>query len=75
MAFIRSNYNSETVTKTSDSSQLATNYEKHWTSESGVNDSLGVWDDENNKYIPDGMYDSPTGWLWPIGLDWSNYNG
>tara|TARA_R110000824_G_scaffold158949_1_gene333035 strand:+ start:1026 stop:1253 length:228 start_codon:yes stop_codon:yes gene_type:complete len=75
MAFIRSNYNSETVTKTSDSSQLATNYEKHWTSESGVNDSLGVWDDENNKYIPDGMYDMATGWLWPIGLDWSNYNG
>lgn len=75
MAFIRATYNSENVTKVSDSSQLATNQTKYWNNEEGVSDTIGVWDSVNNKFIPDGMYDTPTGWLWPVGLDWSNYNG
>ena len=74
MAFIRSTYNSETVLKSSDSSQLATNYKKYWDTEVGVSDTIGVWDNGSNKFIPDGWFDNDTGWLWPVGLDWSNYN-
>ena len=74
MAFIRATYNSETVTKVSDSSQLATNQTKWWPTEEGVSDTIGVWDDVNNQFIPDGMYDPLTGWFWPEDLDWSNYN-
>ena len=74
MAFIRATYNSETVTKVSDSSQLATNQIKYWDSEEGVSDTIGVWDNINNRFIPDGWHDETTGWLWPENLDWSIYN-
>ena len=74
MAFIRATYNSETVTKVSDSSQLATNQIKYWDSEEGVSDTIGVWDNINNCFIPDGWYDETTGWLWPEDLNWNNYN-
>ena len=74
MAFIRATYNSETIIKISDSSQLATNQIKYWNSEEGVSDIIGVWDDINNRFIPDGWYDKTTGWLWPEGLNWDNYN-
>ena len=74
MAFIRATYNSETVLKVLDSSQLATNQEKYWNTEEGVSDTIGVWDDINNNFIPDGWYDETTCWLWPEGLDWSEYN-
>ena len=74
MAFIRASYNSETVTKVDDSSQLAINETKYWNTETGVSDTLGVWDNVNNKFIPDGWHDSITGWYWPTNLDWSNYN-
>jgi|TARA_R110002167_G_scaffold229099_1_gene434481 hypothetical protein len=67
MAFTRATYNSETVTKVSDSSQLATNQTKYWNTEEGVSESVGVWDTTNNKFIPDGFYDSLTGWLWMSG--------
>ena len=74
MAFTRATYNSKTVTKVLDSSQLATNQEKYWNTEEGVSDTIGVWDDINNNFIPDGWYDKTTGWIWPEGLDWSEYN-
>tara|TARA_R110000744_G_scaffold216711_1_gene335479 strand:- start:447 stop:680 length:234 start_codon:yes stop_codon:yes gene_type:complete len=74
MAFTRATYNSKTVTKVLDSSQLATNQEKYWNTEEGVSDTIGVWDDINNNFIPDGWYDETTCWLWPEGLDWSEYN-
>ena len=75
MAFIRAAYNNAIVTKIDDSSELSTNQNKYWTSEEGVSDTIGVWDNVNNKFIPDGVYDEHTGWLWPEDLDWSNYNG
>ena len=75
MAFIRAAYNNAIVTKLDDSSELATNQNKYWISEEGVSDTIGVWDNVNNKFIPDGVYDEDTGWLWPADLDWSNYNG
>jgi len=74
MAFIRATYDSQIVTKVSDSSEIATNYSKWWPTEEGVSDTIGVWDNINNRFIPDGMYDDTTGWLWPENLDWSNYN-
>ncbi len=74
MAFIRATYNLEVVTKVSDSSEIAINQTKWWASEEGVSDTIGVWDDVNNRFIPDGWYDKTTGWLWPEGLDWSEYN-
>tara|TARA_R110002072_G_C7928610_1_gene531506 strand:- start:690 stop:923 length:234 start_codon:yes stop_codon:yes gene_type:complete len=73
MAFIRATYNSKTVTNVLDSSRLATNQKKYWNTEKGVSDTIGVWDDINNNFIPDGWYDEITGWLWPEGLDWSEY--
>jgi len=75
MAFIRATYNSETVSKVSDSSQLATNQTKWWITDEGVDDTLGVWDDVNNRFVPDGVCDYSTGWLWPKDRDWSTYNG
>ena len=74
MSFIRSTYNSGSISKQSDSSILSTGHEKYWTSDDGVSDTIGVWDDINNKFIPDGLNDQTTGWLWPQELDWSNYN-
>lgn len=74
MAFIRAKYNSGTIQSKDDSSQLATNQTKYWKTEDGVSDTLGVWDDTNRKFIPDGWYDSTTGWLWPSGstFNWVN---
>ena len=74
MSFIRATYNSGSISKQSDSSILSSGYEKYWKSENGVSDTIGVWDDTNNKFIPDGLNDRTTGWLWPENLDWSNYN-
>jgi len=74
MAFIRATYNLEIITKVSDSSEIATNQTKWWTTEDGVSDTIGVWDDVNNRFIPDGWYDATTGWIWPEDLDWSEYN-
>ena len=53
---------------------MAIDQEKYWISESGVSETQGVWDNENNRFIPDGLLDDTTGWLWPENLDWSNYN-
>ena len=75
MSFIRVTYNLGVISKESDSTEIATNQSKYWTTDEGINDSLGVWDDVNKKFIPDGWYDEDTGWLWPKDLDWSNYNG
>tara|TARA_R110001583_G_scaffold28857_12_gene101716 strand:- start:268 stop:513 length:246 start_codon:yes stop_codon:yes gene_type:complete len=80
MAFIRATYDSETVTKVSDSSQLATNQTKYWNNEEGVSNNIGVWDSTNSKYIPDGLYDNNSGFLWISGStpsstqinEWSN---
>ena len=74
MAYIRANFKSGTVTSTSDSTELATGQTKYWTSEAGVSDTIGVWDDVNRTFIPDGWHDVTTGWFWPEGHDWSNYN-
>ena len=75
MAFIRATYDNEIVTRVDDSSQLATDQSKYWVTDDGVNDTLGVWDDVNNKFIPDGWYDELTGWLWPKYMDFTDYNG
>ena len=75
MSFIRATYNSGLILKKSDSTEIANSQEKYWQSENGVSDTIGVWDETNNKFIPDGLYDEDTGWLWPEDLDWSNYNG
>tara|TARA_A100001391_G_C5040054_1_gene270645 strand:- start:930 stop:1157 length:228 start_codon:yes stop_codon:yes gene_type:complete len=75
MAFIRATYYSGSIIEISNNSQLAIDQNKYWTSEEGVSDTIGVWDNVNNKFIPDGVYDEDTGWLWPEDLDWSNYNG
>ena len=75
MAFIRATYNNEIVSRADDSSQIATNQSKYWDTDDGVEDTLGVWDDVNNKFIPDGVYDELTGWLWPKNIDFVNYNG
>jgi len=75
MAYIRATYNLGNIISVSDSSQLATGQTKYWSTEEGVSDTTGVWDDTNDKFIPDGILDDNTGWLWPIDLDWSTYNG
>jgi len=67
MAFIRARYNSGTVQSQDTSTELATNQTKYWVTEEGVSDTLGVWDDVNRRFIPDGWYDDTTGWLWPSG--------
>jgi hypothetical protein len=74
MAFIRATYHSGSIIEISNNSQLAIDQEKYWISESGVSETQGVWDNENNRFIPDGLLDDTTGWLWPENLDWSNYN-
>ena len=33
----------------------------------GISDTLGMWDNINNNFIPDGFYDKTTGWIWPSG--------
>ena len=65
MSFIRATYNLEIVTKVSDSSEIATNYKKWWPTEEGISDTIGVWNDTNNRFIPDGMMCELTGWFWP----------
>ena len=74
MSYIRSSFDSGSIISQDDSSTLSTGNEKYWSSEPAVSDTIGVWDNTNNKFIPDGLYDNTTGWLWPEGLDWSNYN-
>ena len=74
MTFIRATYNSGSVIQTSNSSILATSVSKYWVSGSGVSETQGVWDNENNNFIPDGFYDKLTGWLWPENLNWDNYD-
>jgi len=70
MSYIRSTYNSGVVTSSLDSSELASSQNKYWSTQDGVSNTVGVWDDDNNKFIPDGLYDNDTGWLWPEGLTW-----
>jgi len=70
MAFIRATYSSGTVQSQDTSIELATNQTKYWVTEEGVSDTIGVWDDVNRIFIPDGWYDETTGWLWPVGLQW-----
>jgi len=74
MSFIRATYNSGTIQSESDSSELALNQTKYWETEEGVSDTLGVWDDVNEIFIPDGWYDYTTGWIWPSDLEWINKN-
>ena len=69
MSFIRATYNAGTVQSQDTSAQLATNQTKYWGGD-GVSDTLGVWDDVNRRFIPDGWYDDTTGWLWPSGSNW-----
>ena len=38
----------------------------------GISNTLGVWDNINNNFIPDGFYDKTTGWIWPSGSIPSN---
>jgi hypothetical protein len=70
MSFIRATYNSGTVQSQDTSTELATNQDKYWATEEGVSDTIGVWDDVNRRFIPDGWYDETTGWLWPVDLQW-----
>ena len=67
MGWIRAKYNNGTVTRNDDNSQLATDQTKYWTSMDGVDDNLGMWDNTNNKFIPDGWFDETTTWLLPLG--------
>jgi len=69
MAFIRARYNSGIVQSQDTSTELATNQTRYWGGD-GVSDTLGVWDDVNRKFIPDGWYDDTTGWIWPSGSNW-----
>lgn len=59
--FTRATYdvNTETVTvngKTFD-------FGKYWKTQDGVLDSEGFWDNDNNNFIPDGLYDQTTGYI------------
>jgi hypothetical protein len=74
MAFIRATYDGNNVIAVSDSSILASGYEKDWITDDYVTDNLGVWDTTNNVYIPDGWHNLETDWIWPSDLDWSYYD-
>ena len=74
MSFIRATYISGSIEAQDDNRQLATDQTIYWITGSSIANSLGVWDTENSKFIPDGWYDHDSGWLWPVDLDWSNYN-
>ena len=59
--FTRATYdvNTETVTvngKTFD-------FGKYWKTQDCVLDSEGFWDNDNNNFIPDGLYDQTTGYI------------
>lgn len=64
MAFIEARFdpNTETVTVNGEV------YEQHkyWTTQFGVSDTVGLWDDENKNFIPDGFFDNKTGYIRPI---------
>ena len=40
--------------------------DKYWTTQFGVLDTVGLWDDENKNFIPDGFFDNKTGHITPI---------
>jgi hypothetical protein len=63
MAWIRSTYNSGTVTSVIDSSTLATNYSEWWLQSDEIDNTNGIWHTGTNKFIPDGVYDEQTHWL------------
>lgn len=71
----RATYNKGTVLDSHSSTVLTLSQTKYWATESGVSDTIGVWDTTQEKFIPDGLNDARSGWLWPLGLDWNNYGG
>ena len=74
MAYIRATYNAfKVVTSVDDGSTLAVNYTKYWTNDTGVEDSLGIWDTTTNKYVPDQWFDAETGILCPDQALWEKY--
>ena len=64
MAFIRATLDPETETVTVNGNTFE--HPKWWRSQEGVSDTEGVWDNINNKFIPDGYYDQTTGYITPL---------
>ena len=71
MAYIKATYNVDEETVTVNGNTFE--YGKYWHTQAGVSDSDGVWDDENETYIPHGFYDEKSGWVWPVEIDFKEY--
>jgi hypothetical protein len=61
MNFTRATYNPEEETVTVNG--VISSYEKYWKTQAGVSDTEGEWDNDNNKFIPDGFFDETTGYI------------
>lgn len=61
MNFTNATYdiNTEMVTVNSSTFEFA----KYWKSQEGVLDTEGFWDNDNNNFIPDGLFDETTGYI------------
>ena len=64
MAFIRATLDPKTETVTVNGSTFE--HPKWWWTQEGVSNTEGVWDDINNKFIPDGYFDRTTGHITPL---------
>lgn len=61
MRYIRATYSPEKETCLVN--DVTHEQHKYWKTQDGVNDLEGVWDNEQNIFIPDGLFDDPTGYL------------